>query len=154
MNRPLPDEYLEYAARDAYLIYSVYDAFSRAGYLSLVTVEQSMRYINLHRRSPPHRDNIYGSHPLLPLGIVGEGPIDGLTRTCLGCNRTLHPPLALFARGLSNAPIVFFGRVIYTILNSCARSSWPNTMFPRSQTPDQASYFDVGPQNAIGLKAH
>ena len=61
MNRPLPDEYLEYTARDAYLIHSLYDAFSRAGYLSLVTVEQSMRYINLHRRSPPHRGNIYGS---------------------------------------------------------------------------------------------
>ena len=64
MNRPLPDAYLEYAARDAYLICSLYDAFSRAGYLSLVTIEQSMRYIHLHRRSPPHRDSIYGSHPL------------------------------------------------------------------------------------------
>ena len=89
MDRPLPDAYLEYAARDAYLIWSLYDAFSRAGYLSLVTVEQSMRYIHLHRRSPPHRDNIYASHPLLPLGIVGEDPIDGLTKMCLGCNRTL-----------------------------------------------------------------
>ena len=59
MNRLLPDEYLEYTARDAYLIYSLYSAFSRAGYLSLVTVEQTMRYIYLHRRSPPHRDNIY-----------------------------------------------------------------------------------------------
>ena len=61
MNRPLPDEYLEYTKRDAYLIYSLYNAFSRAGYLSLITVKQSMRYIHLHRRSPPHRDNIYDS---------------------------------------------------------------------------------------------
>ena len=52
---------MEYTARDAYLIYSLYDAFSRAGYLFLVTVEQIMRSIHLHRRSPPHRDNIYGS---------------------------------------------------------------------------------------------
>ena len=61
MNRPLPDEFLEYTERDAYLIYSLYDAFSRAGYLPLVTVEHIMHYIHLHRRSLPHRDNIYGS---------------------------------------------------------------------------------------------
>ena len=89
MTRPLPDEYLDYAKQDAYLIYSLYDHFSRAGYLSLVTGEQSMRYISLHRHSPPGRDNLYGSHPLLPLGILGEDPIDGLTNDCLKCNRTL-----------------------------------------------------------------
>ena len=89
MNRPLPDEHLEYAGQDAYLIYSLYDYFSRVGYLSLVAVEQSMRYISLHRHSPPDRDNIYAAHPLLPLGILGDGPIYGLTKTCLGCNRTL-----------------------------------------------------------------
>ena len=89
MNRPLPDEYLEYARRDAYLIYSLYDYFSRVGYLSLVTAEQSMRYISLHRYCPPYRDNIYTSHPFLPLGILGEDAIDGLTKTCLRCKRTL-----------------------------------------------------------------
>jgi len=90
MNRPLPDEYLEYASRDAYLIYSLYNYFSRVGYLDLVTVERSMRYVSLHRHSPPHRDGIYTSqHPLLPLGILGEDPICGLTKRCLRCNRNL-----------------------------------------------------------------
>ena len=89
MTRPLPDEYLDYARQDAYLIYSLYDHFSRAGYLSLVTGDQSMRYVSLHRHSPPRRDNLYGSHPLLPLGILGEDPIDGLTKDCQNCNRTL-----------------------------------------------------------------
>ena len=123
MDRPLPDAWLEYAARDAYLIYSLYDAFSRAGYLALVTVEESMRYIHLHRRSTLHHDNIYSSHPLRLLGIVREDSIDGLTKTFPGWNHTLSPPLSLFAHGLSNAPIVFFGCVIHTILNLCARSS-------------------------------
>ena len=51
----------------------------------------------------------------------------------------------LFTRGLSNTPIVFFARVIYTILNLCARSSSPNAMIPCSQAGDRASHFDVGP---------
>lgn len=89
MNRPLPDEYLDYARQDAHLIYSLYDHFSRAGYLYLVTGEQSLRYISLHRHSPPRRDDIYRSHPFLPLGILGDDPIDGLTKDCLSCNRTL-----------------------------------------------------------------
>jgi len=89
MNRPLPDESLDYARQDAYLIYSLYDHFSRVGYLSLVTEEQSMRYVSLHQNSPPHRDDIYSSHPLLPLGILGKDPIEGLTNKCLKCNRTL-----------------------------------------------------------------
>ena len=95
MNRPLPDEYLDYARQDAYLIYSLYEHFSRAGYLSLVSGEQSMRYVSLHRDSPPRRDgdngggDMYVSHPLLPLGILGKDPIEGLTKTCGGCNRLL-----------------------------------------------------------------
>ena len=89
MTRPLPEGYLDYARQDAYLVYSLYDYFSRVGYLSLVTGEKSMRYVSLHRHSPPRRDNLYGSHPLLPLGILGEDPIDGLTKDCLKCNRTL-----------------------------------------------------------------
>ena len=31
----------------------------------------------------------HASHPLLPLGILGEDPIYGLTKRCLRCNRTL-----------------------------------------------------------------
>jgi exonuclease 3'-5' domain-containing protein 1 len=89
MNRPLPDEYLHYANQDPYLIYSLYNYFARVGYLSLITAEQSMRYISLHRRSLPHREDVYVSHPLLPLGTLGERPIDGPTKTCLSCNRTL-----------------------------------------------------------------
>ena len=93
MNRPLPDEYLDSARQDAYLISSLYEHFSRVGYLSLVSGEQSMRYVSLHRNSPPRRDDdgtyMYVSHPLLPLGILGEDPIEGLTKTCGGCNRIL-----------------------------------------------------------------
>jgi hypothetical protein len=97
MNRPLPDDSLDYAKQDAYLIYSLYDHFSRAGYLSRVTEKQSMRYVSLHSHSPPRRGEIYGSHPLLPLGILGADPIEGLTKKCPMCNRTLSlfafPPL-------------------------------------------------------------
>ena len=90
MNRPLPNEYLEYAIQDAYLIYSLYDYFSRVGYLDLVTAERSMRYVSLHQHSPPRHDDIYTwQHPLLPLGILGKDPIWGLTKTCLRCNRNL-----------------------------------------------------------------
>ena len=102
MNRPLPDEYLDYASQDAYLIYSLYDYFSRVGYFDLVTAEQSMRYVSLYRHFPPHRDDIYASHPLLPLGILGEDPIYGLTKKCLACNRTLSlfgfPPFEVGSR--------------------------------------------------------
>lgn len=89
MNRPLPEEHLDYAIQDPYLIYSLYNYFSRVGYLSLVTAEQTLRYVSLHRHAPPHRDDIYSSHPLLPLATLGEEPICGLTKMCLKCNRVL-----------------------------------------------------------------
>ena len=50
----------------------------------------SSHYVSLHHNSPLHHDDDstyrYVSHPLLPLGILGEDPIEGLTKTCGGCN--------------------------------------------------------------------
>jgi exonuclease 3'-5' domain-containing protein 1 len=103
MNRPLPDEYLHYASQDAYLIYSLYNYFARVGYLSLITVEQTMRYISLHRCSPPHREDVYVSHPLLPLGINAQSTVQ--PKHVYPCSRS--PPLKRSANTLSAGPLTF-----------------------------------------------
>ena len=70
MNRPLPTSIWTMPTR----IYSLYDHFSRVGYLCLVTAEQSMRYVSLHRHSPRHREDVDALHPASSARNPGTTP--------------------------------------------------------------------------------
>ena len=90
MERPLSPEYLDYAARDARLIHVLFETFTTAGWTELLTLDESMRYVTLHKHSQPKDDDHYKSHSLLPLGILNP-----LSRKCVGCERQL--PFESFA---------------------------------------------------------
>jgi hypothetical protein len=90
MERPLSTEYLNYAARDARLIHIVFDTFTTAGWIELLSLEESMRYVTFHKYSQPKREDQYKNHSLLPLGIL-----DPPLRKCVGCERQL--PFESFA---------------------------------------------------------
>lgn len=89
MERPLSPEYLDYAARDARLIHILFDTFTTAGWTELLSLDESMRYITLHKYSQPRDEDQYKSHPFLPLGILNPR-----SRKCGGCERQL--PLECF----------------------------------------------------------
>lgn len=94
MQRPLSPEYLDYAARDARLIHVLFDTFTIAGWTELLSLDESMRYVTLHKQSQPKGDDQYKSHPLLPLGILNP-----VCRNCVGCERQL--PFESFANTYS-----------------------------------------------------
>ncbi len=88
MQRPLTDEYLEYAASDVLLIHALYNHFIENKFIDLATLpSQSMRYVSMWRNNQPKSDDIYAGHPLLPLGILREP--SSPTAECIHCKRTL-----------------------------------------------------------------
>jgi len=84
MERPLSPKYLNYASRDARLIHILFETFTTAGWTKLLSLEESTRYVTIHKYSHPKPEDQYRSHSLLPLGILNP-PL----RKCIGCERQL-----------------------------------------------------------------
>ncbi|KAJ3853914.1 hypothetical protein EV368DRAFT_81116 [Lentinula lateritia] len=97
LRRPIQGKHLSYAAYDIELIELIHNAFQQRGYIKLSLSEQSERYITIWSDIQPQAsdNNLYRSHPLLPLEILVQGsPQD---KECNGCKRKLSrgsfPPL-------------------------------------------------------------
>lgn len=89
MNRPLPESYIEYAATDIKLITRLYADFVSKGYIEeSELIDQSERYISLHRSSLPPPGS---GHCLLPLGILSPPSTYRSALTCGTCARSLSP---------------------------------------------------------------
>ncbi|KAJ3823534.1 hypothetical protein F5878DRAFT_657576 [Lentinula raphanica] len=99
MCRPLPAEYLHYAAQDVEYMHDLYERFIQAGYihqnssLDLKILAQSNHYISLWSDTIPEPGDIYRSNPLLPLEILQPNRIDSSSSVssfvCQGCFRAL-----------------------------------------------------------------
>ncbi|KAJ3972710.1 ribonuclease H-like domain-containing protein, partial [Lentinula raphanica] len=99
MDRPVPDEHLQYAAHDVEMIYTLYAHLTQQGYINpylRILLYQSKRYVSIWSDAPPVSGDDYRSHPILPLEIIdafpeneyGSRPTKG-TIVCGGCARTL-----------------------------------------------------------------
>ncbi|PVF91134.1 hypothetical protein CPB86DRAFT_878673 [Serendipita vermifera] len=90
LRRPLTGLQQQYAAKDIVHIYTLFHHFHSKGYIKLPTlIEQSERYIRLHTKGRPDKDDMYVRNALLPLCILEKIP-DGSTLTeCQGCKRNL-----------------------------------------------------------------
>jgi exonuclease 3'-5' domain-containing protein 1 len=85
--RPLQDEYLSYAVKDALLIARLYWEFESKDYIKEMTLlEQSSRYLAQHKSCRPPMNS---GHPLLPLEILSVPNILSSTRACGTCTRSL-----------------------------------------------------------------
>ncbi|GAW01746.1 3 -5 exonuclease and kh-i domain-containing protein [Lentinula edodes] len=69
MTRPLPNEYLQYAAHDVEIIDALHSHFVQAGYIDQDIPAQSQRFVSIWSDAPPQPGNNYRSNPLLPLEI-------------------------------------------------------------------------------------
>ncbi|KAF9074508.1 hypothetical protein BDP27DRAFT_1390629 [Rhodocollybia butyracea] len=103
MARPLSPSHLQYAAYDVVLISKLYTHFLSCGYIqspipsSLISTSQ--KYISLWSDLQPSPDDVYRSHPLLPLEIleidflaptkVNTASVTESTIKCSGCARYL-----------------------------------------------------------------
>ncbi|KAJ7153872.1 ribonuclease H-like domain-containing protein [Mycena crocata] len=86
--RPLPGEYLAYAAKDIYLIHDVWSAVANGEYIDEEVAQQSLRYVRMWTQGiQPATGDAYKLHPLLPLGILTHA--SGDTKRCIGCERHL-----------------------------------------------------------------
>ncbi|KAJ3755442.1 ribonuclease H-like domain-containing protein, partial [Lentinula raphanica] len=99
MDRPVPDEHLQYAAHDVEMIHTLYAHLTQQGYINpylRILLYQSKRYVSIWSDAPPVLGDDYRSHPILPLEIIdafpeneyGSRPAKG-TIVCGGCARTL-----------------------------------------------------------------
>ncbi|KAK7448067.1 hypothetical protein VKT23_013823 [Stygiomarasmius scandens] len=92
MQRPLTDQQRVYAAKDLYLIFILLEYFQEAQYLSEDLPMWSQRYISIWSDAQPDDENVYRSHPLLPLEILRFDPTKvnvSSNRFCDGCQRSL-----------------------------------------------------------------
>jgi len=88
LKRPLPEEYLCYAARDVYFIGRLYNHFRQGSYISDGLLDKSYRYVTIWRDAKPESTDDFRCHGLLPLGIL-DYHSHALTRSCMGCRRDL-----------------------------------------------------------------
>jgi len=87
--RPLPQQLINYAARDVVLIARIFKRFEENNYLPRVLLfEQSRRYIQIHHNTIPRTGDRYKEHCFLLLDILNEPPL-GRTLTCNCCGRSL-----------------------------------------------------------------
>ncbi|KAE9382344.1 hypothetical protein BT96DRAFT_774712, partial [Gymnopus androsaceus JB14] len=89
--RPLSPQHLQYAAHDVVLIDILHSCFLQDGYIDSELPSQSQLYVSLWSDAPPHPENIFRSHPLLPLDILKTSP-SSPKMTCPGCARLLSLP--------------------------------------------------------------
>ncbi|KAE9406142.1 hypothetical protein BT96DRAFT_283577 [Gymnopus androsaceus JB14] len=89
--RPLSPQHLQYAAHDVVLIDILHSCFLQDGYIDSELPSQSQLYVSLWSDAPPHPDDIFRSHPLLPLDILKTNP-SSPKLTCPGCARLLSLP--------------------------------------------------------------
>ncbi|KAJ3927502.1 MAG: ribonuclease H-like domain-containing protein [Lentinula lateritia] len=90
MSRPLPNEYLQYAAHDVEIIDALHSHFVQAGYIDQDLPAQSQRFVSIWSDAPPQPGNNYRSNPLLPLEILKPNA-STTTIPCTGCARNLSP---------------------------------------------------------------
>lgn len=88
LKRPLPEEYLCYAARDVYFIGRLYNHFRQGSYISDGLPDKSYRYVTIWRDAKPEAKDDFRCHGLLPLGVL-DYHSHALTRSCVGCRRDL-----------------------------------------------------------------
>lgn len=95
MERPLPKNLLNYAAKDVHLIRLIYVRFRGNGYLSPnnTLLTQSKRYVSMHAdlTLKPLKEDHFRSSPVLPLDVL-DGPIGEYRRECDACHRKLSMP--------------------------------------------------------------
>ncbi|KAF9020187.1 hypothetical protein BDZ89DRAFT_279117 [Hymenopellis radicata] len=89
LRRPLPPQYLEYAAKDVVLIDKLYHAFVRRGFVTAALSGQSQRYISLFKGGKPLPGRCsFDSHPFLPLDIL-DYKTNTPSKMCAGCERSM-----------------------------------------------------------------
>ncbi|KAF8904866.1 hypothetical protein CPB85DRAFT_956603 [Mucidula mucida] len=94
LRRPLPPQYLEYAAKDVVLIAKLYHAFVRRGFVTAALSGQSQRYISLFKGGQPLSGRCsFQSNAFLPLDILNYNP-NSPSKECTGCER--HMSLECF----------------------------------------------------------
>ncbi|KAJ3769831.1 ribonuclease H-like domain-containing protein [Lentinula raphanica] len=95
--RPLPIDYLHYAAQDVEIIHVLYAYFIQAGYITRnpFLFSQSEHYISLWSDAIPEPDDVYRANPLLPLEILQIPELSVTSSSpsflCQGCSRALSP---------------------------------------------------------------
>ena len=90
LKRPLPKEYLLYAARDVYAISLLLKHFKEVNYINPYydLSDKSQRYITMWRDGRPRSCDQFSSHALLPLGIL-DPPCGRKLKPCKSCNHHL-----------------------------------------------------------------
>ncbi|KAF9022009.1 hypothetical protein BDZ89DRAFT_1197951, partial [Hymenopellis radicata] len=79
LRRPLPPQYLEYAAKDVVLIAKLYHAFVRRGFRNCGTARQSQRYISLFKaasHSPGDALSIHILSSLWTFSTIRRTPLE------------------------------------------------------------------------------
>jgi len=90
LERPLPDNNLEYAARDIHLLTGIYARFVEQAYINEQDLLlSSQKYVSIWSDAPPDIYDEYKSHPLLPLDISPPPPSWETLVECIGCKRRL-----------------------------------------------------------------
>ncbi|KAJ3727731.1 ribonuclease H-like domain-containing protein [Lentinula raphanica] len=99
--RPLPIDYLHYAAQDVEIIHVLYAYFIQAGYITRnpFLFSQSEHYISLWSDAIPEPDDVYRANPLLPLEILQIPELSVTSSSpsflCQGCSRALSLSLSI-----------------------------------------------------------
>ncbi|KAI0092671.1 ribonuclease H-like domain-containing protein [Irpex rosettiformis] len=107
--RPLPAEYIKYAAMDIEMIAALYETFLSRWYITprntISLVVKSSRYVAFWEERPPtpaHRANFYIGNAFLPLEIIDDIPntapsnCNGLGRKCGRCKRMFTAASVLY----------------------------------------------------------
>lgn len=148
MQRPLPQEYLRYAAGDIYELALVFSFFQSRWYVGSWLFpkpeleEQSARYVNIHAGRPIQQGNIYQSSNLCPLDIltVPAGP----RSQCNKCRRMLSRACFLYKDGPVRGPIDVTTahtscKVCYLLEARVAESGGPFANTPSQRASTQTS---------------
>lgn len=88
LHRPLPEEYVKYAAQDLSQIELLYNHMKNEGFIDENLNSSSARYIAIWADARPRPTDSYRNNPLLPLEILNPD-LYGLKRQCKHCERHL-----------------------------------------------------------------
>ena len=94
--RPLPEDYIAYAAADATLIHTLFEKFTKMGHITPHLTSLSHTYVSMWKGEQPVSHSSRIGHPLLPLGIISHTSSYGPSKSCTVCSRSL--PQAAFSK--------------------------------------------------------
>ncbi|EJD48685.1 hypothetical protein AURDEDRAFT_150817 [Auricularia subglabra TFB-10046 SS5] len=156
LERPLPEEYLTYAAGDIYELERVFTFFRSRSYVGTrnqprpVLEEQSARYVAMHS-GPVQQGNIYHSSNLFPLEILTPAALSyGRMSRCGKCYRLLSEASFTYrdgnVRGRFVAPTVHGNCKVCYILD--ARAAAKRREAARGATSMPAPHAPIKASNA------